>query len=109
MSGIKHHAWEDDGAHDWERGSNSDDGVDPSQNKELAAELFLDTVVGLYLTSSISAEALCTICYWGHLAGLPDSVGEYGKKPGGASGNYQKKLDRVLGLRDKKSKVKRRH
>eukprot|EP00969_Alexandrium_andersonii_P208806 9222059-Alexandrium_andersonii.AAC.1 len=87
------HSWEDVGYSD----SSMDE--DPERNPEAAATLFLDELVGLYLESRISAQHLCTLCWWARKAGMVGSlVEEYAVRPGQSGGNYQRHLDRVMGF-----------
>ena len=59
----------------------------------------------VYHSSSESAEWICSLCYWAHLAGIDDEeIRALGKKPGAPSGHYQRHLDDVLGLEQTKDK-----
>lgn len=52
-------------------------------------------ILELYFTS-ISANTFCLMCWWAWKSGMPGSVAEFAMKPGSSSGNYQKKLNKVL-------------
>eukprot|EP00969_Alexandrium_andersonii_P260707 11526298-Alexandrium_andersonii.AAC.1 len=50
------------------------------------------------MTSAVSAETFCVLCYWAHKSGMPGLVSEYGKAPGGQSGHYSRHLQAKLGF-----------
>ena len=83
--------------HDWEDsdvGEDSDeDPWEPRSNKERAAAMFIEVLVGIYMSSAISAMTFCVLCYWAALAGMPGMVNIYGLAPGKQSGKYQTHLD----------------
>ena len=92
---------EDEPAPDLGYGSETDsddEDPDPLTDTDAAAEMFLDTLLGLYVQSFISAQTFCVICFWAGLSGVQNrKVRAYGRPPGADSGNYQKRLDRRLG------------
>ena len=109
MAALPHHAWEDAPAipHLWEGSSDddSDDDLDPLTNKTAAAAEMLESLFDLYYTSSISAQVFCVICFWAGKAGVPGEAARYGKRPGLASGHYQRHLDEVLGFKAEAAKL----
>ena len=97
-------AW-DAGDYDPEGESDTSSEPDPLENKHAAATEFLDVLTDLYSISQISAQHFAVLCYWAAHAGMPGLVHKYGMKPGLDSGNYQKHLDRAMGINDVKSKA----
>lgn len=104
-----YHAWEheDPGDHAWENSDNSgsDDEADPEKNPEAAASGFLDVLVDLYMTSSISAQTFCVLCWFAAKSGMPGLVHQYGKKPGGATGHYQRHLNSSFDFKEINSRL----
>jgi len=104
------HAWEaGPGAHahpwDVEAGSNDDDdsqvgneseSSDGLLSSDAAAKEMLERLLLLYMASTISAKALCEICYFAGLAGIGGGIAKYGMRPGASSGHYQRHLNSVL-------------
>ena len=85
------HAWE-------EPQSDSEEEPRPHESPVEAARVFLDMLVDLYMTSVLSAQTLCVLCYWASKAGLQGLVSEYAKAPGGPSGHYQRHLNHKMGF-----------
>ena len=94
MASGSRHPWEE-AAHPWEAAeysagspdSDSDLEVDPAT---AAATELLDHLVDLYLTSTISARSLCSLCFWAAKAGIcHEDFSRYAHKPDDPnSGNY---------------------
>lgn len=61
-----------------------------------AANMLLDMLLLSQLKGDISAQTLCTTCFWASRAGAAEPIGRYGKPPGLQSGAYQRHLDARL-------------
>lgn len=103
---MPHHAWDDPPPASGSSGDDDDDGwghADPDNEEdtrpasEKAADEFLEVLLGLYNRSDISAESVCTMCHWAHLAGMP-LVGRFAVSPGSTSGHYSRRLKAELGF-----------
>ena len=112
------HAWElgspsmgpvAPGDHDWEQEptihesgwGDPDDTLDLDEidEKEVVSGECLATLMNLYMFSSISAESVCTLCWWAHRAGMVgEQVQALGQKPGGRSGHYSRHLKKNTGF-----------
>ena len=100
------HAWErpssSSAAHPWEVAgygaqelSDSDDDIDPQESASLE---FLNVLIDLY-NGGLSAKNVCTLCYWASQAGMKgDLVAQYAFKPTSSGGNFQRHLERVMGM-----------
>jgi hypothetical protein len=88
------------GRHDWGNSGDDEDSDedrwDPYSNKQQAAEMFIEELVGIYMSTSISALTFCVLCWWAGLAGMPGMVNTYGLAPGKSTCRYQKHLDPKL-------------
>ena len=73
-----------------------DDG--PEEARKLYVREFLDILETLYLSSKISAESFCTLCYFAGKGGMGEEVGKNGLKPGQSSGHYSRLLKRLMGM-----------
>ena len=109
MANVQRHSWElpaDDDERSWDQASADDasDAEEPERSPRAAAEKLLDELLVLYMSSSISAMTLCTLCHWASLAGLGEPVSRYAKKPGAPTGAYQRFLDGKLGFREDRSR-----
>ena len=109
MANVQRHSWgllADDDERSWDQASADDasDAEEPERSPRAAAEKLLDELLVLYMSSSISAMTLCTLCHWASLAGLGDPVSRYAKKPGAPTGAYQRFLDGKLGFREDRSR-----
>ena len=92
--------------HPWEeKGYNASPDEDNDSDKELTAEEegcngFVEYLADLYFGGArVTANHLCILCHYARMAGVKDKrVAAYALRPGVASGNYQKHLDRAMGL-----------
>lgn len=102
---CKRYSWEDPpvpwsvagGGH--AQGEGVQDGPPDPVSAEDAGEFLVQFLLGLLYTNNISARSLCVICYWAHLAGAKGPVGEYAEKPDSSSGHFQRRVDRVTGIK----------
>ena len=108
------HDWErlNRARHDWEplrlrpdaEIANSEDEEDdepfnPDEcGPEEAAEFFLEQMVSMMMSGEkTSAKSVCIACFWAAKAGAVH-LKPWGLKPGSSSGNFQKHLDRRMGV-----------
>ena len=77
--------------------------MDSESNPAESAECFIQLMLDQYMSSSLSAETVCTLAYWAMKAGMKGYVERVARKPGMSSGNYSKALKQVLGFNDKKT------
>ena len=113
MKRARAHSWEEPARgsrHRWEEDDDpapdsDEEPAAPEDDPAVAAEMFLDQMLGLYFNSTISAEKLCTTCYYAGLGGMPESVSRLGFRPGAPSGHYQRYLDRVLEFSKHRTKI----
>ena len=100
---MREHSWEAAVGRGWDDSAStcSDDSAadDPARSVAAASEKFVDELLALYTSSTISAQKLCTLCYWATMSGMRGSVTAYAKEPGAQSGAYQRFLDGKLGFR----------
>ena len=75
--------------------------MDPESNPAESAECFIQLLLDQYISSSLSAETVCTLAYWAVKAGMRGFVEKVARKPGMSTGNYAKALKQVLGFNDK--------
>ena len=103
MAVVREHSWEAAVGRGWDDSAStcSDDPAadDPARSVAAASEKFVDELLALYTSSTISAQKLCTLCYWATMSGMRGSVTAYAKEPGAQSGAYQRFLDGKLGFR----------
>ena len=67
--------------------------------RSLAGKALAEELIDMYLVGGrMTAKALCVLCHFASEAGVAE-VAQYALKPCDSTGNYQKKLDRVLELR----------
>ena len=65
---------------------------------EEAAEFFLEQMVSMMMSGEkTSAKSVCIACFWAAKAGAVH-LKPWGLKPGSSSGNFQKHLDRRMGV-----------
>ena len=107
-AGSSSWAWEDEDGIADASGSDSESEMappDPLKDMDAAANCFLDELLELYLSSTISARSFCVLNFWAARAGIKnETVGLYSLKPGQSSRNFQGHLDIVLGFRDEMQK-----
>ena len=107
------HPWELEpcAAHSWEdapetwQSPGSEGGEGGSDGEPTLAEVaaaasadFLELLLCLYFKSSLTAESLCVLCWYGHLGGLK-GLTEWALKPGSSTGHCQRHLDKHLGVK----------
>eukprot|EP00969_Alexandrium_andersonii_P043196 1894118-Alexandrium_andersonii.AAC.1 len=85
--------WEEPGYSEAEEAT-----ADPNSDPGAAGIEFVEGLLDLYLASKISAQHLCTSCWWAWKGGIQGPAPKYALRPGQSSGNYQRHLDRVLGF-----------
>ncbi len=71
--------------------------ANPETHADAAARAMIDVAMGLYMSSTISAQHFCILCYWAWKAGIQQAA-EFAQSPGKASRHYQRHLSRMLGL-----------
>jgi hypothetical protein len=100
------HAWEDTehGAHVWDDWAEDSDN-DMRSDADIAADAFLEILLGLYYSSSLPATFFCQLLYWAAKFGMPGVAKKYGLPPGRRSGSYQEHLDNVLDFKGKKQNL----
>ena len=89
---------EERGEDDSSEGEESEREMTDAEKKKAAVSSFLEVLLGLYFTSSVSAETLCVLCWWASQAGLV-GLENFAKKPGDSAGHYARFLDHVAGLK----------
>ena len=93
------HSWERP-LHPWEAPGYGDPDYEPPEDPVSVAEQeFLDTLLHEYFAGTLSARAVCEVCYWAGKGGMGPRVQAYGKAPGSNSGHYQRHLDVQLGFK----------
>jgi len=97
---IPKHPWDDDDSDPDDDGA-SEPSVD-EESPEYAAKQLIESLKGLYHTSSISAEAVCNITHWAGKAGCVGDVAKYGRPPGTSASHCARHLDVVLGANEYK-------
>ena len=87
------HSWED-------RARDADISDEEAESEQtIASRQLLDIILGLYLESVLSARVFCEVCHWAARAGIDyDDIAKHGLPPGQSTGNYQKHMNRTLGL-----------
>ena len=86
------------GGDDSSGGEESEGEMTDAEKKSAAVSSFLEVLLGLYFTSSVSGETLCVLCWWANQAGL-QGLEAFAKKPGDISGHYVRFLNGVVGLK----------
>ena len=96
--GIADHAWEQEGYGD--PGNSDDAESDFELPPETVASIeFLDHLVDLYLTSTISAKSLCSLCWWASKAGMNhEDIDRLAHKPTDTGGKFQRHVNKAPGF-----------
>ena len=118
---MKRHRWElpesASSSHQWETlddavfgefdasEDDANDEVEPTAwAAERAAELFLESLLALFLTSKVSAESIGVICYHAFHAGIAQA-NKFAFRPGAPSGHYSRHMKDVLGFRGQRERL----
>ena len=122
---VNKHPWENDGSDadsesagdsgadlgppDWsDSEAESDASFEGPSPQEQAADCFLETLLSMYIMSSISAGTATTLAYWAGHAGAGAKISACGKKPGSHPSNCVKHFEKAMGL-DRKNRSKNRY
>ena len=99
------HSWEQVASHSWDEDGEIENDADYSSSDEeetyipsQAGQMLVDLLLTLLWCGTLTAKSLCIICYWAQMAGCQSPISDFAKPPGHAFGNYQKQIDRVLGV-----------
>eukprot|EP00969_Alexandrium_andersonii_P104688 4618663-Alexandrium_andersonii.AAC.1 len=110
------HSWEQapavdpsSSSHVWERPGFDESRVDaeevPEDPQAAAGECFTEMLTDMYVAGDLTAKAFCVLCHWASLGGIKGPASEFSLPPQSSTGHFQRKLDRVLGLKDKEAKM----
>lgn len=98
-SEIPTHSWEVPGRHwdDPERESSSEDldSEDQEYTPEESGESFVQFVMPMYFSGSVSAKHACVLCWWAGKAGARGLVSDDGFRPNAPTGHYARHIDIV--------------
>ena len=82
----------------------SEDDANDEVAAQRAAELFLESLLALLLTSKVSAESICVICYCAFHAGIAQA-NKFAFRPGAPSGHYSRHMKYALGFRGQRERL----
>ena len=83
------------------------EGSGDNMSKEEAGDEFVGMLIEMLLLSEISALRFCNLCFFAAKAGMRGPAKVYGSAPGKQTGQYQRKLNRLLGHIDHEKTLKR--
>ena len=96
---VEHHAWEEPDEPEGGWGENPDGEAEPGPSPQACAvDYFLELLMSLYYNSTLSAQTVCLLCYYAGVAGLPEEVAQYGRRPGTSCSHCARHLQKKLGV-----------
>ena len=81
--------------------SSDEEQEEDEDSAEYGGKMLFDLLVGLLINGALSAHRVCLIAWWASQAGAV-GVQDLRFRPGAPTGHYQRKLDRALGLHERR-------
>lgn len=93
--------------YDWERGRDWDDSgaesgadIDDSRlSPDAAGDILVEMLLDLHYAGQLSAQRLCTICWWASKAGCKGPCSDFAYSPKAQTRKFQRHIDKVTNAR----------